>query len=134
MECRNHPGVAAETRCAGCQDTFCGNCLVEISGKPYCGSCKVMTVNGPLPPRNLETVPCEEAKNALILAIVSIFCLGVILGPWAIAKAVKAKKMIAENPSLSGNGKATAAIIIGTIATILTLLGIIIRINAAANR
>jgi len=73
------------------------------------------------------TIPCKEANDALTTAIIGIFCLGIILGPMAISKALKAKKMIETNPQLTGSGKATAALIIGIIVTVLTVLGLIAR-------
>jgi uncharacterized RDD family membrane protein YckC len=41
MLCRNHIDVAEGVRrCARCGTPFCPNCLVEISGRPYCATCK----------------------------------------------------------------------------------------------
>ena len=41
MLCRNHVDVAEGVRrCARCGSPFCPDCLVELSGRPYCGSCK----------------------------------------------------------------------------------------------
>jgi hypothetical protein len=127
MECKNHPGVQAVNRCAGCSEAFCANCLIEMRGKLYCGSCKVIAVQGQ-PVFEEATLPCKEAKEALTYAIVGIFCFGIILEPLAISKALKAKKMIETNPRLTGSGKATAALIIGIIGLLLWILGIIGRI------
>jgi len=124
MDCKNHPGVAATTRCVGCAEPFCKNCVVDIQGQSYCGACKTMAVAG-APMVDMATIPCKEADEALKYAIIGIFCFGVILGPVAISKALNAKKMIALNPRLSGSGKVTASLIIGTIAFILSVLGII---------
>lgn len=134
MECKNHPGVAAVDRCAGCAESFCGDCLVEIQGQKYCGSCKTMALRGGPPPVAEEaTIPCKEAKEALIYSIVGIFCFGIILEPFAIVKALKAKKMIAMNPRLTGSGKVTAALIIASIALALWVLSIIVRVLAVAH-
>jgi hypothetical protein len=62
----------------------------------------------------------------LVFAIIGFFCLGIIFGPIAIVKANKAQAMIAADPRLSGEGKATAAKIIGIIVTILSIIGFII--------
>jgi hypothetical protein len=70
------------------------------------------------------SIPCKEANDALIMAIIGIFCVGIILGPIAIAKASKAQRMIAADPRLAGAGKASAAMIIGIIVTILSAIGI----------
>src|ERR1041384_6571803 len=41
MLCRNHIDVSeAVRRCARCGTPYCQNCLVDIGGMPYCGTCK----------------------------------------------------------------------------------------------
>lgn len=130
MDCKNHPGVAAVNRCAGCAEPFCNNCLVELNGKPYCGSCKTMAVSN-VPMVEAATMPCKEAKEALTYAIVGIFCFGIILEPLALVKASKAKKMIAMNPRLTGSGQVTAAYIIASIALVLWVLAVIVRVSQA---
>jgi uncharacterized RDD family membrane protein YckC len=41
MLCQNHVDVSEGVRrCARCGSPFCGSCLVEISGRPYCVTCK----------------------------------------------------------------------------------------------
>jgi len=41
MLCRNHPDVSEGVRrCARCGSPFCTDCVVDISGKPYCATCK----------------------------------------------------------------------------------------------
>jgi hypothetical protein len=75
--------------------------------------------------------PCKKANTALILAIVGIFLLGVVLEPIAIFKALKARKMIKADPKLTGEGKATAAIIIAIICITLWTISIILLIGLA---
>ena len=128
MQCKNHPNVAAVDRCAGCAEPFCANCLVDIQGQKYCGSCKVMAVRGQ-PVIEAATIPCKEAGEALTYAIVGLFCFGIILEPIAISKALKAKKMMAANPRLTGSGKATAALIISIVGLILWVLGMVARFS-----
>ncbi len=128
MQCKNHPEVAAVDRCAGCAEPFCPDCLVEIQGQKYCGACKTMALRGGAPPVVEEaTIPCKEANEALTYSIVGIFCLGIVLEPLAISKALKAKKMIEQDPRLSGSGKATAALIIGSVGLVLWVLGLLAR-------
>lgn len=129
MQCRNHPNVSATDRCAGCAEPFCVDCLVELQGKKYCGSCKVMAVQGQ-PIVEEATLPCKQADEALKYAIIGIFCFGIILEPMAISRALKAKKMIDANPRLTGSGKATAALIIGVLTLILWVIGLIVRFSA----
>jgi hypothetical protein len=131
MECKNHVGISAADRCAGCAEAFCPDCLVEMNGQKYCGSCKVLAIKGAPPVVEAATLPCPEASEALKYAIVSLFCFGLILGPIAINKALKAKKMIATNPRLTGSGKVTAALIIGTIGLVLWVIGLVSRVSNA---
>ena len=77
------------------------------------------------------TIPCAEADEALKYAIIGMICFGIILQPIAIAKALKAKKMIEMNPQLTGSGKATAALIIGVTFLILWVLIIVARVSNA---
>ena len=127
MECKNHPGVEAVDRCAGCAEPFCADCLVEIQGQKYCGDCKVIAVQGQ-PMVEEATIPCKEAGQALTYAIVGLFCFGIILEPFAIHKSLQAKKLLAANPRLTGSGKATAALVIACIGLGLWVLGLIARI------
>lgn len=131
MECRNHPGAAAADRCSSCMEPFCSNCLVTLRGRKFCGSCKVTALGSGMPVVEEALEPCPEASEALKYAIVGIFCFGIFLEPVAINKALKAKKMIAANPNLSGEGKANAALVIGILALVLWVIGVIARINAA---
>lgn len=129
MQCKNHPDAEAVARCAGCAEPFCNDCLVEMRGQKYCGSCKVMALEGQ-PVVEEATLPCKDAGDALKYAIIGIFCFGIILEPIAISKALKARKMMAANPRLTGSGKATAALIIGIVSLLLWVLGLIAQIGA----
>ena len=60
-----------------------------------------------------------EAKEAIRFAIIGLFCFGFVLGPLAIIRGTAAKKSIAMNPTLEGEGLATAAQIIGGIEVLL---------------
>lgn len=127
QECKNHPGVNAVNRCTGCAEPFCENCLVTIHGQPYCGSCKVMAIQG-LPPIGVgPRRPCKEAGEALTYAIIGLFCCGIVFEPLAIGKALEAKRKIAANPQLTGAGKAQAALVVAIIALVLWGLGILAR-------
>jgi hypothetical protein len=130
MQCKNHPTQLAVDRCAGCAESFCSDCLVEIQGQKYCGSCKIMAVKGP-PPAIIEqaSVPCKEADDALKYAIIGIFCFGIILEPIALVKASRARAAIAANPELTGSGKVTAATIIAIVALLLWVLGLFARFS-----
>jgi len=126
MHCRNHASAEASERCVACAEPFCGDCLVEVLGEKYCGSCKIMTVKGP-PPIEEGNTPCEAANKALTYSLIGIFCFGVVLGPMAIAKAVEARREIRDDPSLSGLAKANVGLLLGIAVLILWILGMISR-------
>jgi hypothetical protein len=71
----------------------------------------------------------KSATNALIVAIVGFFICGVILGLVAISKANEAKREIKADPSLQGEGMATAALVIGIIDTVGWLIVILARMG-----
>jgi len=125
MQCKNHDEIQAVDRCAGCAEAFCGDCLVEVRGQKYCGSCKVLAIQGQQIVLEEETVPCKEASEALTYAIASFLCCGIILGPMAITKAYKARELIAMDPRLTGSGKANAAMVIGIVALLLWLIAFV---------
>ena len=91
------------------------------------------------PPRATYTPPygaqpmmsgdSKDANTALILSIVSIFCCAIILAPIAMVKAFAAKRMIAENPGMTGGGKAQAAIVISIISLILWAILVVFRVS-----
>jgi hypothetical protein len=110
-------------------------CLATVRGAKYCSDCKGVAISGgPAMASQGPIGECEEAASALKYAIIGIFCFGIILEPIAIAKGFKAKKLIAENPRLTGEGKATAAIIIGFIFLGIWILAVIAQVAMAGHR
>jgi hypothetical protein len=68
----------------------------------------------------------QVAKDALIYAIVGIFCCQIVLGVLAVYRANTASKQIKAHPELlSGQGMATAAFVIGIIDLIMFVFGMI---------
>jgi hypothetical protein len=129
MNCIKHPAVVANVACSACAEPFCDSCLVTVKGQKYCAECKNSAIKGDAVVANQGPAGvCEEAGEALKYSIIGLFCFGFILGPIGVSKALKAKKMIRENPRLEGSGKATAALIVGIVATILSILMIVGRI------
>ena len=123
MECHTHGArVAAVASCTGCAESFCGHCLVTIKGAPYCNACKMMAI----PPEAIAIqVPCKEASEALNYALIGLLCFGIILEPIAISKALAAKKKMSQDPTLTGQGKATAAMIFASVVLGFWILGIL---------
>jgi uncharacterized RDD family membrane protein YckC len=88
MICRNHVDISEGVRrCARCGTPFCADCLVEISGKPYCSTCKteeLLDVRSGVPPGVLDLAPIGRRiwaylLDGLILNIVSTG-IGFVLG------------------------------------------------------
>lgn len=94
-------------------ESLCPTCGDVVSG--YCFRCQnpgAINYTGPK-----QTSP--EAKEAFKFAIIGLFCFGFVFGPLAIIRGTAAKKTIALNPTLEGEGLATAAQIIGGIEVLL---------------
>jgi len=121
LDCTNHAGTAAVGTCTGCAEPFCAHCLVTLKGSAYCAACKKMA----LPPgaMAMESAACAQANEAFKYAIMSFFCFGFIIGPIAISKAIDARSQIAADPTLTGRGRANAAIFLGASALALWALG-----------
>jgi predicted RNA-binding Zn-ribbon protein involved in translation (DUF1610 family) len=96
-------------------ERFCPTCGDVVTS--YCFRCQNLAQTDYTGPK--QTSP--EAKEALKLAIIGLFCFGFILGPLAIVRGTAAKKTIAQNPMFEGEGLATAAQIIGSIEVLLSL-------------
>jgi len=90
-----------EGRCPTCGDVTNG----------YCFRCRTSGGGNAFYPVVRETA--KEATEALWCGIIGIFCFGFILGGVAIYKGVQARRIITENPTLTGEGIATAAIVLG---------------------
>jgi hypothetical protein len=115
--------AVATANCVVCAESFCDNCLVRIAHQPHCAKCKAVVLP-PLAAPVLKTHACKPADDALKFAIGSIFCFAFITAPIALMKASDAKRLIAEDPSLSGEGKANAAIVIALITLLIQLVSI----------
>jgi hypothetical protein len=116
VKCKNHQGIGAVDRCSECMGDFCADCLIEISGERYCRRCGAMMI------QEDTTIACKEASDALKFALVGVLIIGIVLEPIAIAKAVRAKKMINSDRRLTGSGKANAALAIAIIYLVMITL------------
>ncbi len=116
VECKNHRGVGAFDRCSECMGDFCYDCLIEISGEQFCRRCGAMMI------QEDTTIACKEANSALKFAIVGVLIIGIILEPIAIAKALRAKKMIKADSRLTGMGKANTALAIAIIYLVMIMV------------
>ena len=125
--CQNHPLVEGSGYCANCGGAFCPACLTSAQGRNLCTQCRSRAYPAP-PPIARGMLPNPDANSALTYAIVGLFCLGIILEPIALSKAINARRMIASDPRLGGEGQATAAMIISIIGLGLWVIGGIVRI------
>lgn len=130
MECRNHAGVEAVDRCTGCAEAFCGNCLVEVHGQQYCGSCKVIEIQGQPPPSLPPKSICKEARDAFIMSLVGLFCFSIILEPVALIKATQARTLINGDPSRGGWGLTIGTTFIALFGLVLSVVGLFARFAA----
>jgi uncharacterized RDD family membrane protein YckC len=71
MICRNHVDVSEGVRrCSRCGATFCGDCLVEIQGQPYCAGCKqeqLLDVRSGVDRTNLEYASISRRFAAMFV-------------------------------------------------------------------
>lgn len=71
------------------------------------------------------SVTDRGANVSIVLGVIGLVLCGIILGPAAIVEGVKARRRIAASGGgLTGNARATIGIVIGSVATFLTALGI----------
>ncbi|MEZ6136505.1 MAG: DUF4190 domain-containing protein [Pirellulaceae bacterium] len=74
----------------------------------------------------------SQATTALVVGIISLFCFGIILAPFAIYRGNKAKKLIDQSGiGQEHRGLAQAGFIIGIIALVLNIIGILFYVLAA---
>jgi len=109
-------------------ETFCPTCGDVVTG--YCFRCQNISDIDYTGPKQTSA----EAKEALRYALIGIVCFGFILGPLAIIRGTAAKKTIAQNPRLEGEGIATAAQIIGGVEVLFTIVYLISLITGVSSR
>jgi Sec-independent protein secretion pathway component TatC len=77
----------------------------------------------------IEKEIASQATTSLVVGIISIFCCGIILGWFAIYRGNKALQLIAQyNVGHQHKTNATAGKIIGIIAIVLNVLGILLQL------
>ncbi|HEX3476646.1 MAG TPA: RING finger protein [Kofleriaceae bacterium] len=107
----------------------CPRCGLTISiGTPLCPACRAITS-----PDGLYHGPKTNAPGAvksLVVGLIGLVVCGIILGPIAISSASKAREAMANDPSLGGEGLATAGKILGVIDIVGFLIAILIRVSS----
>ncbi len=100
---------------------YCPGCRHPIPvSAPICPSCRAIAspdgiYHGP-------KINAVGATASLVYGIIGLFICGIVLGPVAISKASSAKQAIRSDPTLSGNGLATAGVVLG----VLDIVGFVI--------
>lgn len=107
------PQRMGENRCPNCGDATNG----------YCFRCGYRPAGSAFYPVVRETA--KEATEAMWCGIIGIFCFGFILGPFAIYKGIQARGIISQNPVLTGEGLATAGIVLGIFDIVIHICGLI---------
>lgn len=70
-----------------------------------------------------------QAITSLVVGIISIFCCGIVLAPFAIYRGAKAKRLIASSGMGSEHlGIAQAGFVIGIISLVLNIIGVLLLI------
>jgi hypothetical protein len=107
----------------------CPHCRVPmIAGAPICPACKVITspdgiYHGP-------KVNAPGAVQSLVYGIVGLVFCQIILGPIAISKASAARRAMAADPTLGGEGLATAGTVMGVIDLVVFVIGLSVRMSS----
>ena len=123
------PQVAQAASLAAQGLMSCPRCrsLIPI-GSQACLSCKFITS-----PDGIYHGPKTNAPGAvqsLVFGLIGLFICGVIFGPLAISKASSAKAAIRSDPTLGGEGLATAGTVLGVIDIVGFVILLFIRMSS----
>ena len=108
----------------------CPSCRNVITmGSPLCPFCNAITspdgiYHGP-------KMNAPGAVQALVYGLVGLVLCGIICGPVAISKANQAKREIASNPTYTGEGLATAGMVLGVIDILFFVVFVLYRLGNA---
>ena len=107
----------------------CPSCRSAIMvGAQICPTCRAITspdglYHGP-------KINAPGAAQALTFGIIGLFFCGVIFGPIAISKASAAKRAMASDPTLGGEGLATAGMVLGILDLVGWAILMLVRLSA----
>lgn len=145
--CRNHPDRTAAGRCTGCAEEYCWPCMVELHGHKYCGSCKMMALDGKVPAavagaREAWAKPVPQVNQAFSTGLVAFFggalgcffVIGLICGIVAITNGIAAKKVLAQFPSRMGSFKTTVGIVFGSMGILFNIGHLLLKAMALGHQ
>src|SRR5512140_3371363 len=110
---------------------YCMSCGAEIPpGERYCGNCG-RAVDGPLQGsmgavRSTAGDTSGKAIASLVLGLLGLFAIPVIGSVLAIVLGGQAKREIAAEPRLGGEGLASAGVILGWVGVGLVMFGLLL--------
>ncbi len=121
MKVKLLPDMPTEHRCDTCQQMFPAGTLQDDRGRFVCQKC-YDTMNPPDEPLD-ESLLCKDALVAFRLAVIGFVSVGLVSLPFisvllfiiAIFKAVKARRILKEQPELKGLNLANAAIVMSVV-------------------
>lgn len=108
--------------------TSCPTCRAPIMiGALFCPKCKAILSPDGLYHGTKANAP--GAVAALVYGLVGLVFCQIILGPVAIAKASSAKKAMADDPTLGGDGLATAGMVLGIVDIVVFVIVLMARMG-----
>jgi hypothetical protein len=135
-QCFNHQDRAGERKCGACNETFCGDCVVQLKGETLCGPCKnyrlKQTDNPPalsikaiagviLALGTAPLVLCLWRFDANVL-VVLVAVLGLILQLGAVVLGVLAMRETEADPRIAGRALAITTLLTGSLASMVTVM------------
>ena len=118
--------------------SFCSSCGARLDpAQQYCGTCGT-PVGGPVP-GSLASVPpaarqtSSKAVVSLVLSIAGILVFPVVCSVLAIILGRQAQREIRADPRLSGDGIASAGVVLGVVGLCFVVLGILLFVFFAAS-
>jgi Domain of unknown function (DUF4190)/zinc-ribbon domain len=119
-------------------ETYCTACGSEVQpGQSFCGSCG-HPVDGSVPGSmaavsRSASVTSGKATASLVLGIAGFLVFPVVCSILAIVLGAQAKREIAADPRLSGEGMATAGLVLGWVGLAFVAVALLLVFGLAAS-
>jgi hypothetical protein len=135
--CLNHPETALAATCAACDETFCGDCVLEIEGAMLCGPCKNFRIRTGQRPPGLSAAALCAPLVSLLTALPCLFVVligsgastsAVNLVPWvaaallpqliALGLGVQGLRTVESNPRFGGHSLAISGLVSAVVVSV----------------
>jgi hypothetical protein len=110
--CYQHEDRPLVAYCAMCQRPCCRDCTLEIYEQYFCETCKHRVAQS----IDRDAVH-PDAMRSVMLAAVSVFVAGFLVGPYALWRAWSTSQNLAQTPWLRGRWHLRAAYLLGALGT-----------------